>query len=150
MKISVERFLDDGDTTLSLVKVDNKFLCFGLEDPFREEKVHGQTRIPEGEYRVRVRTHGSFHVRYSQDKRFKAKHKGMLEVLDVPNFKHILIHVGNSNLDTKGCLLVGMGTSLDSMKISNSTKAYKLLYKTVIQSALADDLTITYYDMEGM
>ena len=32
---------------------------------------------------------------------------GMLHVLDVPNFKYILIHCGNTDEDTAGCLLLG-------------------------------------------
>ena len=31
----------------------------------------------------------------------------MLELQDVPNFKYILIHAGNTDEQTAGCILVG-------------------------------------------
>jgi hypothetical protein len=133
------------ESTISTVWIDGKFICFGLEDPFQEEKIYGQTRIPEGEYEINVRTHGGFHNRYLKDPRMK-NHQGMLHIRDVPDFKHILIHVGNSNQDTKGCLLLGSGVSLESMKISNSVKAYNKFYKLVIEAALDEELYINFYD----
>ena len=50
MKIEVDRFISDEDSTISHVKVDGAFVCFGLEDEFRVEKKHGETRIPAGRY----------------------------------------------------------------------------------------------------
>jgi len=46
MKITVERFLSDNDSTVSRVLIDATHECFGLEDEFREEKIPGETRIP--------------------------------------------------------------------------------------------------------
>ena len=34
-------------------------------------------------------------------------HKGMLWVRDVPGFEYILIHTGNTDEHTSGCLIVG-------------------------------------------
>ena len=34
-------------------------------------------------------------------------HKGMLWVRDIPGFEYILIHTGNTDEHTSGCLLVG-------------------------------------------
>ena len=58
MKITVERFTSDAETTLSTVFVDGKFACFGLEDEYRTEKVAGETRIPAGTYKVGLRNVG--------------------------------------------------------------------------------------------
>jgi len=41
--------------------VDGQFVCFGLEDEYREDKVAGETRIPSGTYQVALRKEGGFH-----------------------------------------------------------------------------------------
>jgi len=144
--IVVDRFKSDTDTTLSIVSVDGKFICFGLEDGFRPVKQYGETRIPSGTYDVNVRTFGGFHQRYTG--RFADIHKGMLQVMNVPNFTDILIHVGNTHLDSAGCLLVGNGcdTGSDPMRLTASVDAYRLLYNEVIEAALKEQLQITFVD----
>lgn len=145
MNILVNRLLENGKTTLSHISVDNEFVCFGLEDPHRVSKIKGKTRIPCGKYSVGLRKVGGFHSRYK--KRFKDFHEGMLHVKDVHNFKYILIHVGNTNKDTDGCLLVGNGCLVNKdYSIIRSVLAYKKLYKKVINDAKKGSLTIEYLD----
>jgi hypothetical protein len=144
MKITVRRSISNNNATTSLVLIDGDFECFGLEDEYREHKVMHETRIPAGEYPVRVRTFGGFHNRYQ--KRF-AFHKGMLEVCNVLGFSDILIHIGNTDDDTSGCLLVGQSINAKNpFFIGSSTTAYKQLYKKVISAAAEGDLTIKYID----
>lgn len=54
---------------------------------------------------------------------------------DVPRFKFILIHVGNIDENTAGCLLVGTGARADEgdMSIQSSRVAHKNLYSKVIK-----------------
>jgi hypothetical protein len=146
MEIFVDRFVSDDDTTISRVVVDGRFVCFGLEDEYREEKVVGETRIPAGTYRVTLRTEGKFHQRY--DKRYPGFHKGMLHIRDVPNFKWILIHCGNTDEDTKGCLLVGSQaiTEPGDMMVTASRDAYKRFYPMVVDAAVRGELSITLVD----
>ena len=146
MVILVDRFISDNDSTISKVMVDGNFVCFGLEDEYREEKVSKETRIPAGTYRVTLRTEGSHHSRYSN--KFPDFHKGMLQIRDVPNFKWILIHIGNTDEDTDGCLLVGSQaiTEPGEMKIISSTVAYKRFYPMVVDAAANETLSITYLD----
>lgn len=145
MKITVKRFKSDNDATLSQVSIDGEFQCFGLEDEYREDKVPGETRIPAGEYRVGVRVVGGFDARYSR--KFPDFHAGMLQVLDVPGFEYILIHIGNTEKDTAGCLLVGAGcSSAGELSISSSRIAYEALYKKAISAAIHDELSIEYID----
>ena len=151
MKLEVLRFSDNGDSTNGLLfdvsDGKRKFLCYTLEDERREEKVPGETCIPEGNYSVGFRRVGGFDAKYSE--RFSDIHIGMLEILDVPGFKHILIHCGNTDEDTAGCLLVG-DTQSNNKKVKNgfigeSTQAYKRIYA---QIALAlkqgEEVTIDY------
>ena len=152
MKIIVNRFVSDQDTTLSTISLQGEmingkhFECFGLEDEYREHKLIGETRIPAGVYNVRVRQHGGFHKRYSH--RFASIHDGMLEIMDVPCFTDILIHCGNTDDNTDGCLLVGMGaiTNDDDMRITSSVLAYKALYPQIIGAARRSNLTIQFID----
>lgn len=147
MHIKVIRFHSDDDATLSLVSVDHKFQCFGIEDEYREEKVINETRIPAGIYKIGVRTVGGFHARYS--KKFPNFHRGMLEILDVPHFTYVLIHVGNTDDDTGGCLVVGnIAYTEPEIKNGQSAVAYKNLYRKVIDAALAGNLTIEYVDAD--
>jgi len=146
MEILVDRFVSDDDSTISRVLVDGNFVCFGLEDEYRENKVVGETRIPAGTYQISLRKEGGHHSRYQQ--RFPAFHRGMLHILNVPNFKWILIHCGNTDEDTEGCLLLGSQaiTEPGDMSITNSTGAYSRFYPLVVDAAERGDLSITFED----
>jgi hypothetical protein len=79
-------------------------------------------------------------------------HKGMLEVLDVPNFEHILIHCGNDEDDTSGCLLLG-NTQTENIAstgfVGGSTAAYKRVYPPIAAALECEECTITYTDYDG-
>ena len=90
MELKVVRYNSKADYTDGLLFIDNKFECFTIEDEAREIKVKGETCIPDGTYKVTLRTEGGFNNRYTS--KFGADfHKGMLWVRDVPNFEYILI-----------------------------------------------------------
>ncbi len=144
MKITVNRFTNDGSSTLSLVTINGNFQCFGLEDEPRDVKVNGETRIPAGEYKIGIRDVGGFHGRYS--KKFSNIHKGMLQVLNVPNFEYILIHVGNTDDDTAGCLLLGSDALTGGNRLGRSVYAYVDFYEKVINEAISGNVTIEYID----
>ena len=109
MKLKVLRFSSQDDSTNGLLFNDSdgkmNFLCYTLEDEAREVKVKGETRVPAGTYKVELRTEGGFNNKYT--KKYGDFHKGMLHVTNVPNFEFILIHTGNDDSHTAGCLLVG-------------------------------------------
>ena len=120
MELEVIRFSSGTDSTSGILlegdktapnphgegfRCKRKFLAYTLEDEYREQKEYGETRIPDGTYQLGLRTVGGYNQKYS--KRFAGIHIGMLHVLDVPNFEYILIHCGNTDEHTAGCLLVG-------------------------------------------
>ncbi len=147
MRIHVNRFVSDGDTTISQIYVNGKFQCFGLEDEYRAYKEIGETRISAGHYEVGLRNEGGFHNRYG--KRFGHLHQGMLEIKNVPDFKWVLIHCGNTDDDTSGCLLVGEGAVVgEDMMITSSMVAYKKLYAKVIDAAKVGELSIEFVDTD--
>lgn len=140
MDLMVKRILGTDDATLSYITIDDEFECFGLEDEYREVKVAGETRIPAGCYDVKVRTVGGFHNRYKR--KFPDIHQGMLQLMNVPGFDFILIHIGNTDDDTAGCILVGAGANTvgNHPMITHSAIAYRALYSKVIDTALLGDL----------
>lgn len=132
MKLTMQRLTDTGDETLGKLFLDEKFLCYVLEDTYRDRKVKHETRIPAGVYELNLRAYGGHYNRYI--KRFKDfEHKGMIELMNVAGFTHILIHIGNSKKDTSGCLLVGDGFKVSGSTISlmDSTKAYRKVYPII-------------------
>lgn len=143
MDLVVLRYNSADDYTDGLLFIDDKFECYTIEDEARTVKVYGETRIPDGTYFVELRTEGGFHNSYS--KKYPDMHKGMLWVKDVPEFEYILIHVGNTDKDTAGCLLVGTTADKNKNFIGASSGAYKDMYPKVL-SALENNecVTITY------
>lgn len=149
MKLRVVRYNSSDDFTLGMLLDETNgkhFLCYTLEDEHRTEKVKGETRIPAGTYKITLRTVGGFHTRYAA--KYGDMHKGMLWVRDVPNFEYILIHTGNTDEHTAGCLLVG-STSDTKGFIGGSVTAYKKIYPAIAK-ALEDgeEVTITYEDYD--
>lgn len=156
MELEVIRFSSESDSTNGILfdssnKLDGrKFLCYTLEDEQRETKVKGETRIPEGSYEIKVRKVGGFHAKYS--KRFGEMHRGMLHVTSVPGFDYILIHCGNTDEHTAGCLLLGDSQENNQIKkngfIGKSTQAYKRVYNYIIDH-IDEGVNITYTDYDG-
>jgi hypothetical protein len=149
MKLEVIRFSSGTDSTNGILidKTNNKFLAYTLEDEYRDEKKFGETRIPEGTYKLGLRKVGGYHTKYS--KRFSDIHIGMLHVLDVPNFEYILIHCGNTDEHTAGCLLVGDSQENNQITkdgfIGKSTQAYKRIYSDIANAIdCGEEVTITY------
>ena len=155
MELMVQRFNTQKDWTagalFDMTAGPPAFLAYTLEDEQREVKVHSETRIPFGRYQIKLRTSGGHHTRYAR--KFPGIHKGMLWLRskdgkgEVPGFKWILIHIGNTEKDTAGCLLVGLGCTPG--RLSNSTTAYKKVYKHVVKALSAGEkVFITYWNWD--
>lgn len=152
MKLEVLRFSSQEDCTNGIlfdVTGERKFLCYTLEDEERNTKVDGETRIPAGTYEVNLRKHGGFHAKYT--KRFPDIHRGMLWIRNVPDFEYILIHCGNTDEHTSGCLLVGQTQESNVIKgdgfVGKSSAAYRQIYPAIAGALEAGGkVTITYTD----
>ena len=137
MEIRLKRIADNGNASISLFYIDDIFQCFVIEDEHRTKKVYGETRIPAGTYQIGLRSEGGFHSRYS--KKYD-DHIGMLCLYNKENwvlenagisFQYILIHTGNTDKHTAGCLL--LNDAVDGYKFtgSYSTQAYKRIYPKI-------------------
>ena len=145
-KLTLQRLSATPSSTLGLLSLGGKPLCFVLEDEARLIKLAGRTRIPAGEYSIRLRTWGEHHQRYLS--RFSSFHKGMLWLRNVPSFQHILIHLGNSAADTSGCLLLGESASLSNghFVLLQSQVAYRRVYPILAQEAEKGAFNISIKD----
>lgn len=112
MKLRVERLWKKKDYTVGRLYVDGEFFCNTLEDVVRdlpkEKKVYGKTAIPAGTYKVV----------YNWSPKFS---RNLPRLLNVPYFDGILIHPGNTAVDSAGCILVGKNTSVGRLSESRYT-----------------------------
>ena len=147
MKLTVVRTQFGTDATNGILLIDGQFECYTLEDQYQAVKVMHETCIPDGTYDIKFRTVGGFHSKYSE--RYGNAHYGMLHLQDVPNFTYILIHAGNTDEHTSGCLIVGetqqdLDISDDGF-IGHSGKAYLKLYNKVAKELLlGKEVSIEY------
>ena len=156
MKLVVKRFADNSDTTLGILYINGVFECFTVEDEERATKVKGETLIPNGIYSVGLRKEGGYHSKYSE--KYGSMHKGMLAIFNADNwkicqdgmeFQYILIHTGNTEKHTMGCLLVNDAVSGKTFTGSSSVDAYKAFYPKVSKAIEeGESVTIEYIDIE--
>ena len=157
MKLEVLRFSSQVDCTHGILfevnDLGRQFLCYTLEDEQRALKVKGETRIPAGTYKVELRKEGGFHARY--DKKYPGIHRGMLHITDVPGFEYILIHTGNTDEHTAGCLIVGDSQEnnliLRDGFVGKSVNAYKRIYPAIAKAIdQGEEVEIKYIDYDGI
>ncbi len=132
--IKLVRYSVGAEDTLGRLYINNKLYCYTLEDQYRERKVAGDTCIPTGEYEIVFRNVGGMNDTYCI--KYPDIHKGMLWLQNVPGFEYILIHIGNSEADTKGCILVGShvvgeNNTQKARQITGSKDAYYKVYPIV-------------------
>ncbi len=147
MKLQVVRHQFGTDATCGILYIDGQFECYTLEDQYQEVKVMHETCIDDGTYEIKFKKWGGFHEKYKV--RYGADHYGMLHVQNVPNFSDILIHTGNTDEHTSGCLLLGeTQQDLDMGKdgfIGSSKNAYLKAYKKIAKELLiGTKITIEY------
>lgn len=92
MKVVIERFIRNNKQTLGNMFIDGRLVAKTLELPWLNN-ARRISCIPTGEYQV--------------VKRISQKYRNHFHILNVPARDWILIHHGNFNKDTLGCILVG-------------------------------------------
>ena len=130
VKINLYRYSDDGETTVGLLYINDKFFCYTLEDAFRPQKIAGETRIPAGSFDIGFnRNETPLTERYRT--RFPEWFTYHIELKNVPQFNSIYIHNGGDHTNTEGCILVSDSLSVGDAKtfLTNSRKTFKTLYK---------------------
>jgi hypothetical protein len=142
VEIKVLRYVDDGNTTLGLLYIDDQFYCYTLEDSYHEIKITDKTRIPAGTYNINfIKEETPLTKRYRELFPWFTYH---LEIQNVPGFVGVYIHNGGTSEHTSGCLLVANGIySADATKmLKNSVITYTAMYK-LLSNKLNNNFTIT-------
>lgn len=151
MKLYLERKWPKATYTIGRLYIGNEYICNTLEDrdrglrqtdslsSIKSRKVHGETAIPKGTYGVTLNVTSpkyagvAWYWQLCQGK--------MPRLLTVPGFEGILIHPGNTALDTLGCILVGKNTKVG--KLTESKETFKALYKRLKKAAdKGEEITI--------
>lgn len=159
MQFILQRFSDNRESTLGLLfskkyhesKPTLIFECYVLEDEFRLEKLKGETRIPAGEYKLGIQNQLT-----DLTQKYRLKYpwfKNHIQIMDVPGFTGIYIHIGNTDKDTDGCLLLGDNADnnrLGGGSVSNSTQAFKRFYSNYYELIELGSCTIEIRDENKM
>lgn len=119
MKITVVRRPSAAGCTLGELFVDGRHECYTLEDVVRDEKIHGETAIPAGVYKVTV----TYSPHFKRD---------LPLLMGVPNFEGVRIHSGNTAADTEGCILVGRVKTAST--VGDSRMAFNSLYAKITEA----------------
>ena len=141
MILNLKRRFKGPKYTIGTLTIDNKFKCDTLEDTDRglsddmqeyvikSKKVYSETAIPTGTYVIDMYTVSP----KFKDRSWAKPYGGKLpRLLDVKGFSGVLIHVGNTNKDTLGCVLVGENTAKG--KVLNSTATFHKLMKLLLEA----------------
>lgn len=138
MKIQVRRIARKEAYTIGKMYVDGAYICDTLEDKDRGltsnmstaqisgMKVHGGTAIPTGRYLVDMKT---VSPRFGGRAQYQFCKGRLPRICNVPGYNGVLIHIGNTEKDTEGCILVG--ENKERGKVLNSTATFRKLYPTL-------------------
>lgn len=152
MKLTLNRRFKAPEYTIGDLYIDGQWFCNTLEDTDRDlsqdmlltyiqnKKIKSQTAIPTGTYKVDMDTVSPKYSNYSKypyAKQFNAK---MPRLLNVKGFEGILIHAGNTQKDTDGCILVGINKVKG--QVINSQATWKKLMSVLLKDKDNIKLTI--------
>lgn len=143
MIVTARRIARDDASTVSAWMIDGHQVCYCLEPG----AAGAHPAIPSGSYKLGLRTVGDKHKAYL--KWYGPKfHKGMIEILDVPNREAILFHVGNTIADTQGCSLCGERaidprvSNSEHWEVARSRVTYEKIYPPIRDAIAAGPVTI--------
>lgn len=136
MELTLKRIALRSEYTIGKLYVDGEYVCDTIEDTVRdldkdgkfangEVKIPGKTAIPYGRYEVTMKVRSPKYSNFTKYSWAK-KYDGYLpRLLNVPHFDGVLIHVGNSALDSEACVLVGENKVVG--KVINSVNTFRRL-----------------------
>lgn len=136
MELTLKRIYTNNRYTIGHLYVDGVYQCDTLEDTDRgldqnmpideiiRKKVYSRTAIPTGRYDINLNI---FSPSKGNKEPYKTLCKGKIpRIMNIPAWEGVLIHIGNTENDTAGCLLVGYNTVKG--KVLNSKKCFIELY----------------------
>lgn len=148
-QLTLKRVFTNGKYTIGHLYADGEYVCDTLEHTDRgfnqhmsekyikQNKVNGKSAIPTGDYNIAMNV---VSPRFSKKLYYRNFCGGKLpRLLNVRGFDGVLIHIGNTEADTEGCILTGYN-KVKGMVV-NSKDAFEKLYK-ILQEAVNRDENI--------
>lgn len=141
MDLNLKRIARKAKYTIGKLYIDGQYFCDTIEDTDRgmkqsdayatnkRKKVKGETAIPTGRYQV---TLGVQSERFKNKSQYKFCDGYLPRLINVPCFEGVLIHIGNTERDTEGCILVGENKVVGM--VINSTQTFLKLYDRLQQA----------------
>lgn len=139
MEIRIDRKYKKNGYTIGNLYINGVWFCNTCEDEDRglsstmpveeikKKKIYGETAIPTGKYIVRMDIVSPKYVSYDW---YAKNFQGRMPRLEaVKGFSGILIHPGNSALDSCGCILVGFNKQKG--KVLESRETFRKLWNTL-------------------
>lgn len=143
MKVTINRRYTGKTCVISKFKVlddEEKILfeCFSLEEDKEGLESGKDLRIPEGNYNLK--RHSPSRFENTLRSITKKDDDTMINVYndDVPSSRAILIHWGNTDKDTKGCILLGLTKDNNNESVGQSRLACKEFYDLMYGKNLED------------
>ncbi|EAH9434391.1 hypothetical protein P2W10_000306 [Campylobacter jejuni] len=143
MKITINRRYTGKTCVIGKFKVlddEEKILfeCFSLEEDKEGLESGKDLRIPEGNYNLK--RHSPSRFENTLRSITKKDDDTMINVYndDVPSSRAILIHWGNTDKDTEGCILLGLTKDNNNESIGQSRQACKEFYDLMHGKNLED------------
>ncbi|EPZ5960189.1 DUF5675 family protein [Campylobacter jejuni] len=141
MKVTINRRYTGKTCVIGKFKVlgdDDKILfeCFSLEEDKEGLESGKDLRIPEGNYNLKRHSPSRFE---NTLRSITKKDDTMINVYndEVPSSRAILIHWGNTDKDTQGCILLGL-TKDNNESVGQSRQACKEFYDLMHGKNLED------------
>ncbi|ECP7230440.1 hypothetical protein FUY90_08980 [Campylobacter jejuni] len=124
------KVLDDDDKIL--------FECFSLEEDKEGLESGKDLRIPEGNYNLK--RHSPSRFENTLRSITKKDDDTMINVYndEVPASRAILLHWGNTDKDTQGCILLGLTKDNNNESVGQSRQACKEFYDLMYKKDLSE------------
>ncbi|EAO7172752.1 hypothetical protein FEO75_08615 [Campylobacter jejuni] len=142
MKITINRRYTGKTCVIGKFKVlddEEKILfeCFSLEEDKEGLESGKDLRIPEGNYNLKRHSPSRFE---NTLRSITKKDDTMINVYndEVPASRAILIHWGNTDKDTQGCILLGLTKDNNNESVGQSRQACKEFYDLMHGKNLED------------
>lgn len=151
MKLNLKRYKTP-NYCIGKLTCDGKWICDTIEDvdrglkqsmsvdEIKKIKVVNKTAIPTGTYKI---TLDVVSPKYGNSPFYKEVCQGKVpRLLNVPGYDGVLIHCGNTEADSAGCIIVGKNKVKG--KVLESKDTFRMLYKLLKDAkGRGEDITLT-------
>ena len=153
MNLKLRRRFKGPNYTIGSFYINDEYFCDTIEDTDRGlddnmseaiikgKKIYGKTAIPTGTYKITLNVISPKYSDFNKYKWAKQCEGRIPRLINVKGFDGVLIHVGNTEQDSLGCIIVGENKVKG--KVINSTNTFTKLYSKLKECVNKEDITLT-------